>query len=103
MAARELRDFLENGNIVNSVNFPNCDMGKVCGSRVAIAHKNIPSMLSQISALFTKDNINIENMVNKSRGDYAYTMIDTHSELGETLANEIHQIDGVIKVFIFAE
>ncbi|MBQ9737465.1 MAG: phosphoglycerate dehydrogenase [Clostridia bacterium] len=103
MAARELRDFLENGNIVNSVNFPNCDMGKVCGSRVAIAHKNVPSMLSQISALFTKDNINIENMVNKSRGDYAYTMIDTHSELAETLVNEIHQIDGVIKVFIFGE
>ncbi len=103
MAARELRDFLENGNIVNSVNFPNCDMGKVCGARVAIAHKNIPSMLSQISALFTKDNINIENMVNKSRGDYAYTMIDTHSELGKALADEIHQIDGVIKVFIFGE
>ncbi len=103
MAARELRDFLENGNIVNSVNFPNCDMGKVSGSRVAIAHKNVPSMLSQISALFTKDNINIENMVNKSRGDYAYTMIDTHSAIDQKLIDDINRIDAIIKVFIFSE
>ncbi len=103
MAAQELRNFLENGNIINSVNFPNCDMGKVCGSRVAVAHKNIPSMLSQISALFTKDNINIENMTNKSRGDYAYTMIDTHSAITDALINDIKGIDGIIKVSIFSE
>ena len=101
MAAKELKDFLENGNITNSVNFPNCDMGKVSGARVTIAHKNIPSMLSQISAVFTNDNINIENMVNKSRGDYAYTMIDTHSSIDSKLLDELRAVDGVIKVSLY--
>ncbi len=101
MAAKELKNFLENGNIVNSVNYPNCDMGPVCGARVTVAHKNIPAMLSQISAVFTKDSINIENMVNKSRGDYAYTMIDTHSEIGDELINDIKAIEGVIKVTLY--
>ncbi len=103
MAAKELKDFLENGNITNSVNFPNCDMGKVSGARVTIAHKNIPSMLTQISSVFTKDNINIENMVNKSRGDYAYTMIDTHSSIDSKLIDELKAVDGVIKVSLFNE
>lgn len=103
MAAKELKDFLENGNITNSVNFPNCDMGKVSGARVTIAHKNIPSMLTQISSVFTKDNINIENMVNKSRGDYAYTMIDTHSAIDSKLVDELKAVDGVIKVSLFSE
>lgn len=103
MAAQELKDFLENGNITNSVNFPNCDMGKVCGSRMTIAHKNIPAMLSQISNVFTKDNINIENMVNKSRGDYAYTMIDTHSPITDAIVSDIKGIDGIIKVSLYNE
>ncbi len=103
MAAQELKDFLENGNITNSVNFPNCDMGKVCGARITIAHKNIPAMISQISAVFTSDNINIENMVNKSRGDYAYTMIDTHSAVTDQIINDIKAIDGVIKVSLYNE
>ena len=103
MAAKELKDFLENGNILNSVNFPNCDMGKVSGSRVTIAHKNIPSMLTQISSVFTKDNINIENLVNKSRGDYAYTMIDTHSTVDDKILSDIKAIDGVIKVSLYNE
>ena len=101
MAAQELKDFLENGNIKNSVNFPNCDMGKVCGSRVTIAHKNIPTMLNQITDVFTKDNINIENMINKSKGDYAYTMIDTHTEITATMLNDMKAIDGVIKVSLY--
>ena len=103
MAAQELKDFLENGNIKNSVNFPNCDMGKVCGSRITIAHKNVPAMISQISSVFTKDNINIENMTNKSKGDYAYTMIDTHSEVDGTIINDLKAIDGVIKVSLYKE
>ena len=103
MAAQELKNFLENGNIVNSVNFPNCDMGNVSGTRVTIAHKNIPAMLSQISSVFTKDQINIENMVNKSRGDYAYTMIDTHSALESSFLNDIKSIEGVIKVSLYKE
>ena len=103
MAAQELKDFLENGNIVNSVNFPNCDMGKVCGSRVTIAHKNIPAMLNQITDVFTKDSINIENMVNKSKGDYAYTMIDTHTDVTDAMLADIKAIDGVIKVSLYKE
>ena len=103
MAAQELKDFLENGNITNSVNFPNCDMGKVSGSRVTIAHKNIPSMLNQITDVFTKDSINIENMVNKSKGDYAYTMIDTHTDITDAMLADIKTIDGVIKVSLYKE
>ncbi len=103
MAATELKNFLENGNIVNSVNFPNCDMGPVCGSRVAIAHKNIPAMLSQISSAFTNKNINIENMTNKSKGEYAYTMIDTHSDVDADLINELKNIEGAIKVTLYKE
>ena len=103
MAAQELKNFLENGNIINSVNFPNCDMGKVCGSRITIAHKNIPAMISQISTVFTNDNINIENMVNKSRGDIAYTMIDTHSAVNDKILNDLKAIDGVIKVTLYNE
>jgi D-3-phosphoglycerate dehydrogenase len=103
MAAQELKNFLENGNIVNSVNFPNCDMGKVCGSRITIAHKNIPAMISQISTVFTNDNINIENMVNKSRGDIAYTMIDTHSAVNDKILNDLKAIESVIKVTLYNE
>ncbi len=101
MAAQELKDFLENGNIKNSVNFPNCDMGKVCGSRVTIAHKNVPTMINQITDVFTKDKINIENMINKSKGDYAYTMIDTHTEITTAMLDDIKAIDGVIKVSLY--
>ena len=103
MAASELKNFLENGNVINSVNFPTCDMGAVCGSRVTMWHKNIPAMLSQISAVFTNNGINIENMTNKSRGDYAYTMIDTHSEIGEDILSELKKIDGTIRVTLFKE
>ncbi len=103
MAAQELKDFLENGNIKNSVNFPNCDMGKVCGSRMTIAHKNIPTMLNQITDVFTKNNINIENMINKSKGDYAYTMLDTHTEITTAMLDGIKTIDGVIKVSLYIQ
>lgn len=103
MAATELKNFLENGNIINSVNFPNCDMGAVCGSRVTVAHKNIPAMLSQISTAFTNKSINIENMINKSKGDYAYTMIDTHSCVDADVIDELKKIDGVIKVTLYKE
>ncbi len=103
MAARELKDFLENGNITNSVNFPNCDMGKLCGSRVTIVHKNIPSMLAKISSVFTDKGINIENMINKSRGDYAYTMVEMHCEVAAELIEAIKSTDGVIKVTLLAE
>lgn len=76
MAANELIDYLENGNIVNSVNLPRCTMERSTGVRICIVHKNIPNMIGQISKHFADNNINIENMINKSRGNYAYTMVD---------------------------
>ena len=99
MAVSEIRDFMENGNIKNSVNYPNCDAG-VCqtAGRITIAHKNVPNMLSQFTTLFSKDGVNIENMVNKSRGDYAYTIFDICNPSTEKLVNELQAIDGVIKV-----
>ncbi len=103
MAAKELKDFLENGNITNSVNFPNCDMGKVCGNRITMAHKNVPAIISQISTVLANDGINIENMVNKSRGEYAYTMIDTHSAVNDKILSDIKAVDGMIKVSLYSE
>lgn len=100
MAATEIKDFLENGNIKNSVNFPNCNLGAVSGTRVTVAHKNIPSMLNQISNVFSKEGINIENMINKSKGDYAYTMIDVANIKDEAIG-ELEAIDGVIKVRVY--
>ncbi|MBR5155775.1 MAG: phosphoglycerate dehydrogenase [Clostridia bacterium] len=103
MAAKELRDFLENGNITNSVNFPNCEMGRVCGSRVAIAHKNVPAMINQITDVFAKDGINIENLTNKSRGDLAYTMIDTHSNVDSAILDDLKSVAEVIRVSLYTE
>lgn len=99
MAVSEIRDFMENGNIRNSVNYPNCDAG-VCSAegRVTVAHKNVPNMLTQFTGLFAKDNVNIENMINKSRGDYAYTIFDVSSKVIEEVVNELKAIDGVIRV-----
>lgn len=99
MAVNEIIDFMENGNIKNSVNYPNCDMG-VCSKagRVTICHKNIPNMISQFTSAFAADNINISDMVNKSRGDYSYTMLDLDVKASEHILQTIEAIDGVIKV-----
>lgn len=101
MAAKELKDYIENGNIVNSVNFPNCDMGKVEGTRITVIHKNVPSMLTQISDVFAKDGVNIENMTSKSRGDYAYTMVDVAGECADTVVDDIKAISDIIRVNIY--
>ena len=99
MAVSEIRDFIENGNIKNSVNYPNCDAG-VCPTegRLAIAHKNVPKMLSQFTTLFSKDGVNIENMVNRSRGDFAYSIFDICSDIKEEVVKELEAMDGVIRV-----
>lgn len=101
MAVKQIREFMENGNIVNSVNYPTCDAG-VCTTegRIAVAHKNVHSMLSKFTNVFAKDGINIENMVNKSRGDFAYTIFDICSEATEAIVKDLEAIDGVIKVRI---
>ena len=99
MAVNEVRDYLENGNIKNSVNYPALDAG-ICAteSRVTVLHKNIPNMLTQFTGTFSALNINIENMVNKSRGDYAYTVLDIVGSVSEENIKKLEAIDGVLKV-----
>jgi len=99
MAARQIKDFLENGNITNSVNYPALDAGECqSAARIAINHKNIPNMLTQFTGLFSAINTNIENMMNKSHGDYAYTVIDVSTPAGDDIIGKIAQIRGVLKV-----
>ena len=99
MAANELVDYLENGNIKNSVNFPSCDMG-VCQveGRVALLHKNIPNMIGQITSAFAKNGYNISDLTNKSKGSKAYTLIDIENKASESLINELNSIEGILKV-----
>ena len=100
MAAKELVDYIENGNIVNSVNLPEVTMPRSGDHRVCVIHKNIPNMLTKITGLIADDNVNIENLLNKSRGDYAYTMLDIGEADTAQLQGEIEAIDGVIRVRI---
>ena len=99
MAVKELMDFLKNGNIVNSVNYPNCDMG-VCqaAGRVAIEHANIANMITRFTAVFGDQGINISDMTNKSKGEFAYTMMDVEAPVTKELVEKLNQIDGVIRV-----
>ena len=100
MAAKELVDYIENGNIVNSVNLPEVTMPRSGDHRVCVIHKNIPNMLTKITGLIADDNVNIENLLNKSRGDYAYTMLDIGEADTAQLQGEIEAIDGIIRVRI---
>lgn len=98
MAARELIDYIENGNIVNSVNLPEITMPRSGKHRVCIIHRNIPNMLTAITGIFAGDNVNIENLLNKSRGNYAYSMLDIDEADTPAVADKIGAIDGVIRV-----
>ena len=99
MAVRQVMDYLENGNIVNSVNFPNCDMGvPTKAGRVAILNRNVPNMLARFTAVFSEDGVNISDMVNRSRGDYAYTMLDLDAPVTEEFVKDLEAIEGVIRV-----
>ncbi len=98
MAAAELIDYIENGNIVNSVNLPEISMPRSGKHRVCVIHKNIPNMITAITGIVAGDGINIENMLNKSRGDYAYTMLDVADINEDDIISKIEAIDGVIKV-----
>lgn len=99
MAVRQLQEYLENGNILHSVNFPDCDMG-VCTaeSRVVIFHKNIANMIAKFSSVLGWNNLNIANMMNKSKGDVAYTMVDLESSVSGSIVNQLKTIDGVFRV-----
>ncbi len=102
MAARELTDFLENGNIKNSVNYPNVQLPRTAAHRVVILHKNIPNMLSIITGSLATQGINIENLVNASKGDYACTVAETNSDITNSVMQNITATDGIIRVIRIA-
>ena len=98
-AASELRDFLENGNIHHSVNYPDCDMGvKSSAARVTVLHRNVPKMLGQFTGIMAEQGINISLMTNKSRKEYAYTMMDVDTEVPAEVEEKIAAVDGVLRV-----
>ena len=99
MAVQQLQDFLDNGNIHNSVNYPEINLG-ICETeaRVGILHRNIPNMLSQITTFFGNQGLNIENLANKSRGDYAYTLLDISHPMPHDTVERLKEINGVIRV-----
>ncbi len=98
MVAEQLRDFLEHGNVVNAVNFPAVAMARESAYRVSIANSNVPNMLGQISTAMAKAGLNIHNMVNKSRGDMAYTLVDVESPVSDAVLDDLRAIDGVLGV-----
>ncbi len=103
MAVQELVEFLENGNIRNSVNYPNCDMGKRGDkTRVTVCHRNVPNMIGQITSVLADDGINISDMTNKSRNEYAYTMLDVDGNVSETVVADLEKIKEVLKVRVIA-
>ena len=99
MAVKEMMDYLNNGNIKNSVNYPDCDMG-VCASvnRVALLHMNVPNVIGQISAILAATDMNIANMTNKSKEKYAYTLIDLENELDDLTRQKLNAIKGMMRV-----
>ena len=99
MAVNQIRDFLENGNIVNSVNFPACDAGECTAKgRITVAHKNVPGMLNRLTNVF--EGVNIAHMTNKSKGNYSYCVFDIDSESTQQMADKLNSIDGVLKARI---
>jgi D-3-phosphoglycerate dehydrogenase len=98
MVADQLRDYLEHGNVTNAVNFPQVSMARESNYRVAIANANVPNMLGQISTAMATAGLNIHNMVNKSRNDMAYTLVDVDSPVVDAVLNDIRSIAGVLSV-----
>jgi len=98
MAAAQLEEYITNGNIINSVNFPNCEMPRGEGCRIAIINKNVTNMVGQITAVLANDGHNIEHMLNRSRGAWAYTLIDVLNEPAEKCISAIKAIEGVVRV-----
>ena len=99
MAVKQVMDYLESGNIVNSVNYPNCDMG-ICQAegRITILHRNIPNSLGRFTAAIAADNVNIDGLMNKSRGEYAYTMLDFDQHPSQKVVEHLKQVEGVLRV-----
>ena len=97
-AVDELKDYIENGNITNSVNMPAVSVPRSGKTRITIIHKNVTNVISRITAIVAEENINIDNMVNKSRGEYAYTMLDTDTEVSNDAITAISSQDFAIRV-----
>ena len=98
MAAREMDDYLRNGNIKNSVNLPTVVLERSGRARICVIHRNIPGMLTTIMPLFAKDEVNIENMTNKSSGAYAYSVFDVNSDIPQAVGEELRKVPGVLRV-----
>ena len=99
MAVRQVMDYLENGNIVNSVNFPNCDMG-VCikAGRILILHRNIPNSLGRLTSAVAKENVNISDLLNRSKGEFACTMLDLDEPASDAVVEDLKNVEGVLRV-----
>ena len=98
MAAHELQDYLDNGNITNSVNLPNVSMERSGDARICVIHRNIPNILAQITSIVSGAGMNVENLANKSRKDYAYTMLDVNGKVSDAMVEKISAIQGVIRI-----
>ncbi len=97
MASQQIKDYLETGNIRNSVNFPTCELSVKAGhKRLIIANKNIPNMISEITSLLADNSINIGDMLNKSKGDLAYNIIDVDGEVSQDVLDKLQAVDGII-------
>ena len=103
MAVQELVEFLENGNIRNSVNYPNCDMGNLKGkTRITVCHRNVPNVIGQVTAVLADSHINISDMTNKSRNEYGYMMLDVDGLVSDDVVKNINKIDEVLRVRVIA-
>ena len=98
MAVDELRDYLENGNIRNSVNLPNVTLERSGVMRLCVIHRNIPAMLANITTLLAKDGANVENLSNKSKGDYAYTLVDLNTRVDDSVIQDVRNLPNVVRV-----
>lgn len=101
MAVRQMMDFLENGNVVNSINLPNITMERSGVMRITCFHKNVKNMLAQISNIISSEGLNIENMINKSKGDYAYTMVDVDNSSILSVVEKLNNIEAILKVNVY--
>ena len=98
MAVDQLRDYLENGNIRNAVNLPSLVQDWSGETRLCIIHRNVPNMLASVTTVLSREHVNVENMTNKSRGEYAYTIVDVSARVGDAVADELRAIDGILRV-----
>ncbi|MDR1940482.1 MAG: 3-phosphoglycerate dehydrogenase [Clostridiales bacterium] len=101
MAAKQLKDYLENGNIVNSVNYPTAVLARSGSSRITISHKNISSMIAQAAAFLSSESINISNMLSATKGDVGYMIIDTDSEIPQSTIDAMRKIDGFLQISVY--